>query len=124
MRKDAFYRTKAYVVGQICWEWLIQLKMWGAGDMKYISEAIHYHPMYNKSHVTDGDKRRNIKILDNGYIPREVFSGRYNYTGMCTLRGPDFRLLYWEIVDRFRDEVTGDHSYKLLWDRWAPICEE
>ena len=123
-RKDAFYRTRSNMYGHICWEWFMQLKMYSVGDIPYVEDAIHYHLMGNKSHVADGDSVRNMRLIENGYVPSEVFLGKYDYSNMVTLNGSDFRSMYYEIVARFgiKPPDKQENIQKLLWDKWTPIC--
>lgn len=122
VRKDAFYKIGADIVGQVCYEWLLQLKMWAVSDMVYVPEAIYYHTMGNSSHVDDGDSKRNQKLVENGYDPKEVFIGKYSYSNCTTLRGPDFRCYYNETRRRFPEAKDyPENPNVLLWDLWNPL---
>jgi glycosyltransferase involved in cell wall biosynthesis len=119
-RKDVFFKRQVYIVGHMCWEWLLQLKMWAEGDIVYVDSAKwYYNYNHNSSQTYGGISVKNTRLAENGYKDEdEVMFGRYSYGGcVCNegIRGPDLRLYYDECRARFPEAINYPYNPEVLY---------
>lgn len=110
-RKDLFMKHRMYIIGQYCYEWFIQLRYYGLGEITYSDRSIYYarwgHP---ESTVGQGNRGVADRMRRNDYILEDVWIGKYNYSQMQTMHGPDFSGYYDEVRARFPE--SGDYPRK------------